>query len=51
MGQTERNQSQAVEHSRDAQPPVAGGETEALPVPGTRGQTQPLPKILARARS
>src|SRR5437899_236243 len=32
MGYAEGNQGQAVEHPRDAQTLVAGGETEALPV-------------------
>ena len=35
MGQAEGDQGQAVEHPRDAQALVAGGETEALPVPVT----------------
>ena len=33
MGHAEGDQGQAVEHPRDAQTSVAGGETEALPVP------------------
>jgi hypothetical protein len=33
MGQAEGDQGQAVEHPRDAHALVAGGETEALPVP------------------
>jgi hypothetical protein len=35
MGYAERDQGQAVEHPRDAQPLVAGGEAEAPPVPVT----------------